>query len=80
MNTKEKTKYFLTRISPLMYCYSGSGMLSNNYDEAVVLNNSKECLKILITEILNDFSNDSFKNYLEQILEESNNLSPIDFI
>ena len=36
---EELIKFFL----PKMYCYFGSGMLSNHYDEKVALGNAKEC-------------------------------------
>ena len=31
---------------PKMYCYLGSGMLTNTYDENVALQNAKECEQI----------------------------------
>ena len=31
---------------PKMYCFMGSGMLSNSYDENVAQGNAKECEKI----------------------------------
>lgn len=31
---------------PRMYCFMGSGMLSNSYDEKVAESNAKECEKI----------------------------------
>lgn len=36
---EELIKFFL----PKMYCYLGSGMLTNTYDEEVALDNAKEC-------------------------------------
>ena len=36
---EELIKFFL----PKMYCYFGSGMLTNHYNEKVALDNAKEC-------------------------------------
>ena len=36
---EELIKFFL----PKMYCYFGSGMLTNHYDEKVALYNAKQC-------------------------------------
>ena len=36
---------------PKMYCYLGSGMLSNTYDENIALQNAKEC-----EQIANDYA------------------------
>ena len=44
---EELIKFFL----PKMYCYFGSGMLSNHYDEEVALNNAKECAIHCIDQI-----------------------------
>lgn len=35
-----------------MYCYTGSGMLTNEYDRGVALRNAKICVRILINEML----------------------------
>lgn len=45
---EELIKFFL----PKMYCYFGSGMLSNHYDEKVALDNAKECALKSIREII----------------------------
>lgn len=45
---EELIKFFL----PKMYCYFGSGMLSNNYDEEVALNNAKECASFLVKDLI----------------------------
>lgn len=33
----------IEKLLPKMYCYFGSGMLTNTYDENVALQNAKEC-------------------------------------
>ncbi len=35
-----------------MYCYSGSGMLSNDYDQGVAMANAKKCALLFVSEIL----------------------------
>lgn len=34
-------------ILPLMYCYFGSGMLTDDYNEKVANNNADKCIKIM---------------------------------
>lgn len=36
----------IEKFLPKMYCYFGSGMLTNAYDENVALQNAKECEQI----------------------------------
>lgn len=52
MNSKEKAKELIEKYKPHMYCYVGSGMLSNTYDESVVLQNAVECSIIAVDEIM----------------------------
>jgi len=40
---KEKAKELIESFLPDMYCFMGSGMLSNDYDYKVALNNAKAC-------------------------------------
>lgn len=49
---KQKAEELVEKYSPMMYCYMGSGMLSNDYDEKVVKENAIECAKIAVDEIL----------------------------
>lgn len=52
MTAKEKAKELIEKYSPMMYCYMGSGMLSNDYDEKVVRENAIQCAKIAVDEII----------------------------
>ena len=52
MNQKEKAKELIEKYKPHMYCYMGSGMLSNTYDESVVLQNAVKCSIIAVEEII----------------------------
>lgn len=36
----------IEKLLPKMYCFFGSGMLTNSYDEKVAESNAKECEKI----------------------------------
>lgn len=49
---KEKAEELVEKYSPMMYCYMGSGMLSNDYDVKVVKENAIECAKIAVDEII----------------------------
>lgn len=54
MTPKEKAIELVAKFAPYMYCYMGSGMLSNDdYDEKVVLTFAKSCALIAVDEIIN---------------------------
>ena len=42
MNPKEKAKELIGKFLPNVYCYLGSGMLTNEYSEEVALSNAKK--------------------------------------
>lgn len=42
-NPKEYAEKLIKFFLPKMYCYLGSGMLTNTYDEEVALGFAKEC-------------------------------------
>lgn len=52
MSSKEKAKELIEMFNPFMYCYLGSGMLTNTYDEDVALHNAKRAALIAVSEIL----------------------------
>lgn len=52
MTPKEKCDELIEKFLPNMYCYMGSGMLINAYDEWVATDNAKRCAVILCDEIL----------------------------
>jgi hypothetical protein len=52
MTAKEKAKELVEKYMPLVYCYLGSGMLANEYDESVAKYNAKQCALIAVEEIL----------------------------
>ena len=52
MTPKEKATEILEKFKPYMYCYMGSGMLSNSYDKNVELNNAKRCALFMVEELI----------------------------
>ena len=52
MEAKEKAKELVDKFMPYMYCYMGSGMLSNDYDINVALSYAKKCAIIAIDECI----------------------------
>ena len=52
MNTQDKASELVLKFTPYMYCYMGSGMLSNDYDKTIVLDFAKKCAIISVREIL----------------------------
>lgn len=52
ISVKDKTIQLITRFKPYMYCFRGSGMLSNDYDEDTADLNAVECSLMNVEEIL----------------------------
>ena len=85
MSPKEKAKELVEKFIPNVYCYLGSGMLTNEYSEEVALVNAKKQALTCIDEIVNngneltydllDFYHDeNFNNYWYLVREELNKL------
>ena len=55
MTPKEKALKLVDKFKPFVYCYSGSGMLSNDYDKNIVLRMAKQCALIAADESINIF-------------------------
>lgn len=53
MTPKEKAEQLIESFKPYMYCYMGSGMLSDCYDEKIVLYNAIKSSLITVDEIIN---------------------------
>lgn len=68
--SKEKALELIEFFKPLVYCYMGSGMLSNNYDEKVVLENAKRCAIKCVEEIIKSKPISDSLNYYKNIIEE----------
>lgn len=52
MEPLEKAKQLIEKFKPSMYCYMGSGMLTNSYDEGVATSNAINCALMLIDEVI----------------------------
>lgn len=52
MSPKEKSKELIKKFIPRMYCYLGSGMLTDSYDEEVALLNAIHCSIYCVEEII----------------------------
>jgi hypothetical protein len=49
--TNEQENKIIEAIKPYMYCYFGSGTLTNDYDEKVATDNAKGCLQTVLKEL-----------------------------
>jgi len=54
MTPEEKAKELVEKFIPSVYCYIGSGMLTNSYDENVAKSNAKACALICIQVIIDE--------------------------
>lgn len=53
MNTpQQEADKLIEKYIPYMYCYMGSGMLSNDYDVRVATENAKQCAIIHVEGII----------------------------
>lgn len=55
---KQKAKDLIEKHKPFVYCYLGSGMLSNTIDDDVILMMAKKCAHITVDEILESYFRD----------------------
>lgn len=52
MNPELKAKELVGKYKPYMYCYAGSGMLANSYDESVANDYAKKSALIAVDEMI----------------------------
>ena len=52
MTEKEKAIELVEKCKPLVYCFLGSGMLTNTEDSEVALSNAKKCALICVQELI----------------------------
>lgn len=52
MTAKEKAKELVDKFRIHCYCYLGSGMLTNTFDEQVQISNAKQCAIIAVDELI----------------------------
>ena len=85
MSPKEKAKELVEKFIPNVYCYLGSGMLTNEYSEEVALVNAKKqaltCIdgtvnngNELTYDLLDFYHDENFNNYWYLVREELNKL------
>lgn len=56
MNTEQKAKEIIEKFIPNVYCYKGSGMLTNTYDIEVATSFATACAIIHCEEFVKVFS------------------------
>jgi hypothetical protein len=54
ITAEEKAKELVEFFKPIVYPYMGSGMLTNDYDDGVVLQNAKICASKCVDEIIKE--------------------------
>ena len=54
MTPKQKAESLVNGFKPNMYCYIGSGMLSDDYKGWVALKNAKECAQTVCNEVIEE--------------------------
>lgn len=63
MTPKEKANELIEKFKPNVYCYYGSGMLTDTYDDDTALYFSKKCAIIAVDEIIEELKRDPYINY-----------------
>lgn len=53
MTPTEKAKELVDKFRPMMYCYVGSEMLTNTFNEQEQIRNAKQCAIICADEVIN---------------------------
>ena len=68
---KEQAEDLIRQFKNYVYPYSGSGMLSNTYDDDIILLNAKHCATITVETILiNKFLYEWQKAFWQNVLIE----------
>jgi hypothetical protein len=65
MTTQEKAKELILLFEPHVYPYLSSGMLTNTYDDDVILMMSKKCALKCVEEIIKELDSYRFNNDVE---------------
>lgn len=64
MTTEEKANYYVDKFMPHVYCYLGSGMLTNDYSERVAKKEATECAIKLVDELIKEV--DDMRTYINK--------------
>ena len=62
MSPKKEAEQLVNNFSPFVYCYMGSGMLTNTSDDEVIKMNAKMCALKVFDEILYEFDHLAWDN------------------
>lgn len=54
MEAKEKAQELIEKYKPYVYCYAGSGMLTNDYNEEVATMCAKQCALVAVEEVISE--------------------------
>jgi hypothetical protein len=84
MTPKEKASELVDKFKPMMYCFVGSEMLTNSFNEQEQLRNAKECAIIVVKEIdriivksttkEDPYANLFAEEYWQEVIKEINKL------
>jgi len=55
MEVTEKAQELVDKFNPFVYCYMGSGFMTNTYNARAALLMQKECAKISVDEIIKEY-------------------------
>jgi hypothetical protein len=67
---KEKAEQLISNFSPYVYCYIGSGMLTNTFDNEAIKMNAKQCALIAVDEILLGYMGNPKVKYWTEVKQE----------
>ena len=70
MTPKEKAEQLISNFSPYVYCYMGSGMLTNTFDNEAIKMNAKQCALIAVDEILLGYMGNPKVKYWQEVKQE----------
>ena len=70
MTPKEKAEQLVNNFSPFVYCYVGSGMLTNTFDNQAIKMNAKQCALIAVDEILLGYMGNPKVKYWQEVKQE----------
>ncbi|MDV3537925.1 hypothetical protein CMU94_02160 [Elizabethkingia anophelis] len=66
MTPQKKANELVLKFLPKMYCYMGSGMLTNTYDEGVANSNAVQCAIFCVDETISQWE------YIDTYLSDLN--------
>lgn len=70
MTAIEKANDLINKFIPNVYCYLGSGMLTNTYDEDIALMNAKKQCLICVDEIIKTIEPHLNTKWWKEVKEE----------